>query len=142
MTLLIGKPQPKVKVKSISSLKKHADKWCSIYVRQSAADSEGFALCYTCSKRAEWKALQAGHFLTRAISATRYELDNLRVQCAGCNIWGRGKTNVFADRLLKELGVRAFRKLLALGRETHQFTRKELEGIIQDFKEKVEQLDK
>lgn len=131
----------KVKLKSISKLKHEADKWCSIYIRQSAADSEGFAKCYTCDKHAEWKALQAGHFISRNISTTRYSLDNLRVQCAGCNIWGRGKTNVFADRLLGELGTKGFKALLARGRETHQFTRPELEKIIEDFKTKVKTLN-
>lgn len=131
----------KVKLKSISKLKHEADKWCSLWVRQSAADEEGYAKCYTCGKRGEWKNLQAGHFISRNISATRFSLDNLRPQCVGCNIWGRGQAGIFADRLLQELGIRAFRNLLAKGRETYQFTRPILEAIILEFKEKVKKLE-
>lgn len=130
----------KVKLKSISKLKHEADKWCSQWVRQSAAQ-EGIAECYTCGKVDGWKYLQAGHFISRNNSATRYDLDNLRVQCSGCNVWGRGKINIFTDNLLRDLGVERFQALLSRGRSTFQFTRPVLEAIIEDFKEKVKTLE-
>ena len=132
----------KVKLKSISKLKKDADKWCSLYVRQKEADHEGVVGCYTCPKRGHWKTLQAGHFVSRLYSITRFDYrDNIRVQCVGCNIWGRGKTNIFAGNLLKEIGTKRFAALLLRSRENHQFTRKELEEIIRTFKEKVANLN-
>lgn len=127
---LAAKAFKKVKLQSISLLKRKADKASSLYVRQKYADETGQAECYTCGKFDQWKNLQCGHFVSRNNSATRYDLDNLRVQCAGCNVWGRGRLNIFAAKLLDELGTTRFKALLARGRSTHQFTRPELEAII------------
>jgi hypothetical protein len=128
-TSAAAKAFKKIKPLSVSALKKKADAATSLFVRQKYAPN-GIAECYTCGKRDEWKRMQNGHFISRNNSATRYDLDNLRVQCAGCNVWGRGKLNIFADKLLKELGTKRFKALLARGRTTHQFTRQELEQII------------
>src|SRR3990167_7470073 len=141
--VLNPRAQPKVKLKSISKLKKDADKWCSLYVRKKEADENGMACCYTCDRRLEWKWLQAGHFISRGISASRYDTRrNIRVQCYGCNVWGRGQYHIYADKLLKELGTKEFKALLAVSRESYQFTRQELEEIIKTFKEKVANLNK
>ena len=116
----------------LQKLKKKADKVVSDFVRKK--DSvDGIATCYTCGARKEWKRLQCGHFVSRNNSATRYDLDNLRVQCAGCNVWGRGRYDIFADKLLKELGVKRFKKLLEKGRSTHQLTIQELQDIIKKY---------
>lgn len=116
----------------LQKLKKKADKVVSDFVRQKDA-IDGVATCYTCGKRSEWKKLQCGHFVSRNNSATRYFEDNLRVQCAGCNVWGRGRYDIFADKLLKELGVKRFKKLLEKGRSIHQLTIQELQDIIKKY---------
>ena len=123
----------KVKLKSISQLKREADRVTSIRLRQSAADSAGVAACYTCGKRAPWQQLQCGHHMPRHHSATRYDFDNLRVQCAGCNVWGRGKAAVYAQKLIEEIGIRRYKALLARANQTHQFTRQELDAIITKY---------
>lgn len=89
--------------------------------------------CYTCGAVKPVAQIQCGHFVSRNNSATRYYLPNLRPQCAGCNVWGRGRYDVYADKLIDELGVREFRKLLKLGRSIHQLTIKELNEIIAKY---------
>jgi len=123
----------KVRLQSVSTLKKKADKVVSIFVRRSHANEHEMVRCYTCGSLKHITLIQCGHFISRNNSATRYDLENLRPQCAGCNIWGRGKLNIFADNLLKELGTAKFKALLARGRSTHQFTRPELEAIITKY---------
>lgn len=61
-------------------------------------------MCYTCGKKAPWKEMQNGHFVSRAQLATRFSEDNCRVQCVGCNVFGGGRTSIFAEKLEEELG--------------------------------------
>lgn len=89
---------------SLSKLKRTADKWFSLYIRAKYAKE-----CYTC--RAKGKTLQAGHFISRSYLSTRWNEDNARPQCVGCNIWGRGKPLDFEERLKGELGEQAVEQL-------------------------------
>lgn len=130
----------KVKKQSVSTLKKKADKAVSLYVRQAAADRQGYATCYTCGARKRWQELQCGHFVPRNVSRTRYDLDNLRVQDVGCNVWGRGRLHIFSGRLLAEIGGRRFKALLARARETHQFTVPELQVVERGYRERLAEL--
>jgi len=83
-------------------LKKELDNWVSKYVRLVYADEKGFVSCYTCGIIKPYKEMQCGHWIPRNHTCTRWELKNLRPQCAGCNVWGGGKYDEFAVRLGKE----------------------------------------
>ena len=86
----------KKKVKTQAQLKKDLDAIFSIYVRQKYDKS-----CYTCGKVG---TLQNGHFVSRQYLATRWDENNCRPQCVGCNIFGKGKPLDFEERLKKDLG--------------------------------------
>lgn len=62
-----------------------ADKYCSLYVRLSHADKNGYCTCYTCYKKKHWKEIQCWHNIGRKYIIVRYDLDNVRPQCYGCN---------------------------------------------------------
>ena len=122
--------------KSISKLKKEADRVVSLYVRQSSPP-----ICYTCEKRfGSWKELQNGHFISRYKLTTRYDLENLRPQCVGCNYFGN-QTHIFALKLLEELGEERYKALLRRGNQTMKITRKWIEGIIEEYKGRIEELE-
>lgn len=100
-----GKPIPKGKPKkSQAKLKKDLDKVFSIYVRQKYADKEGKAQCYTCEVTKEVRELHCGHFISRSYLATRFEEDNVRPQCVGCNVFGGGRNVIFAANLERDCG--------------------------------------
>ena len=84
------------KSKSISSLKHELDRVFSLYIRKKYP-----AECYTCGKKG---TLQCGHFISRVYLSTRFDENNARPQCVGCNIFGGGKPLDFEERLKKELG--------------------------------------
>jgi len=86
----------KPKAKTQAGLKKELDRVFSIYIRQKYDKS-----CYTCGKVG---ALQNGHFVPRQYLATRWDENNCRPQCVGCNIFGNGKPLDFEERLKKDLG--------------------------------------
>ena len=91
----------KVKKKTTSQLKKELDKVFSIYIRQKYAKEEKVH-CYTCGVLQDIKRIQNGHFVSRGYLATRFDERNCKPQCVGCNVFGGGKTAVFANRLEKE----------------------------------------
>jgi len=92
-----GKNKPKkAKPKTQAWLKKELDRVFSIYIRQKYDKS-----CYTCGKVG---TLQNGHFVSRQYIATRWDENNCRPQCVGCNIFGNGKPLDFEERLKKDLG--------------------------------------
>ena len=92
----VAKQAKKAKPKTQAWLKKELDRVFSIYIRQKYDKS-----CYTCGKVG---TLQNGHFISRQYIATRWDENNCRPQCVGCNIFGNGKPLDFEERLKKDLG--------------------------------------
>lgn len=104
---LVKVERQKVKVKSkktTAQLKKELDKVFSLFIRQKYADSNSSGRCYTCGISKHWKELHCGHFISRSYLATRFSEDNVRPQCAGCNIFGGGRTVQFAANLERDYG--------------------------------------
>ena len=63
--------------------------------------------CYTCdAKNLTGSNRQCGHFIASSVcsSSLRYDLGNLRPQCAACNIWKSGNWLAFENHL-KEDGI-------------------------------------
>lgn len=92
----------KKKAKTTSQLKKEADRVFSIYVRLKYSDHNGYCECFTCYAKKHYKEIQNGHFVSRSHLSLRYDERNCRPQCAGCNIWGRGRPAEFGIRLEQE----------------------------------------
>lgn len=122
------------KQKSISKLKAELDRLFSIYIRTSYANDFGQASCYTCGKVDDWQNLQNGHFISRAHMNTRYDEQNCRVQCPGCNVFKSGNMVEYSRRLLKELGEKGFTELTNRKDVIKQFTRKDYEELIKKYK--------
>ena len=72
------------------------DKEFSIFIRRRYAIND-IATCVTCGKKDHWKKLQAGHFMSRKHLSTRWDEDNVQVQCAGMASWS---PTTFAPRCL------------------------------------------
>lgn len=81
-----------------------ADALLSNYVRRSNADDSGYAECITCGKHDNWKDMDCGHYITRAVLSTRYDLTNVAPQCRECNRLHNGRPNVFKNKLITKYG--------------------------------------
>ena len=55
--------------------------------------------------------MQNGHWIPRNILSTRFEEMNCRPQCVACNMFQRGKPDVFALNLLEEYGEEKLKEL-------------------------------
>lgn len=93
----------KTAVKTTAKLKKELDRLFSLYIRAKYPKR-----CYTCGKSG---TLQCGHFIPRQYLATRWDENNCRPQCVGCNIFGGGKPLDFEERLKEELGSELVEKM-------------------------------
>ncbi len=101
----VVKSKPKKAQKTQAWLKKELDRQFSIYIRTKFSDKDGNNKCYTCGKAGTIKTMQCGHYVSRQYLATRWDENNCRIQCAGCNLFGNGKPLDFEENLKKELGA-------------------------------------
>ena len=118
------------------------DKEVSIYVRNKAAVN-GWCFCYTCGAPHPVSEIDAGHYISRRYYATRYELDNIRPQCSGCNKYRGGEPVKFRMRLVEEIGEERVRRLesLAVMNGDKHLPREELIGKIKEFKAKNKEVE-
>ena len=89
---------------STTILKKKADSIFSTYIRLKYADDNLDVQCFTCDKVLPYKKIQNGHFYSRGILSLRYDEQNCRPQCYGCNIAQKGNYIEYYKRLEKEIG--------------------------------------
>ena len=108
------------------------DKVFSEYIRLRYAKND-IATCVTCGKKDHWKKLQAGHFMSRKHYATRWDEDNVEVQCSACNVFRYGEQYLFA----KYLGTEKADMLLAKSRQTIKFPDWEIQEMIDLYKTKI-----
>ena len=124
------------KKKTVSQLRKQLDKYFSLYVRLSNADQYGMCTCFTCGAKKHWKEIQAGHFMSRKHTATRWHLDNVKPQCVKCNMYSQGEQFKFAQNL----GMKKANQMQKLSQTTAKFTYSEIVWYIEHYKEKVKEL--
>lgn len=90
-----------MKTKTTARLKKDLDAIFSKYIRAKYA-KDGMVSCYTCSVRKPIAEMQNGHWIPRNNLATRFSEENCRPQCVGCNMFNKGRPDVFSVNLIKE----------------------------------------
>ena len=112
------------------------DKVFSEYIRRRYAKNN-IAVCVTCGKKDHWKNLQAGHFMSRKHYATRWDEDNVEVQCMACNVYRYGEQYLFA----KHLGQEKADELLAKSRTMVKLKDWELQDMIEIYKKKLLELE-
>ena len=111
---------------------KKLDTIFSEYIRRRYAKNE-ISTCVTCGKKDHWKNLQAGHFMSRKHYSTRWDEENVEVQCQACNVFRYGEQYLFA----KHLGVKKADMLLSKSREMIKFSDYELQEMIDVYKHKI-----
>tara|TARA_R100000935_G_scaffold9559_1_gene19390 strand:- start:274 stop:537 length:264 start_codon:yes stop_codon:yes gene_type:complete len=70
--------------------------------------------------------MQNGHFMSRRYYSTRWNEDNCRPQCYGCNCHAQGRSYEFSLNLNKEYGYEISLELLQLSKETVKISNPEL----------------
>jgi len=96
--------------------------------------------CYTCGLHKDPKEMQCGHFITRGQHNTRFSEINCHCQCVGCNVFKMGNKEVYSVNLEKQYGYGILQKLAKEGNESRCYAIKELQELIETYKEKYEKL--
>lgn len=104
------KAENKKKTESVTTLKKKLDAIFSLYIRQKY-EVDGLVECYTCGVQKPLKSMQNGHFYSRSNLSVRWDEDNCRCQCVGCNVYKSGNYIVYTQKMLAELGAEKFAEL-------------------------------
>jgi hypothetical protein len=142
--MLHSKPGMKSKIKKLKSkyskkdLKKKLDDIFSIYIRRRYGD---VAKCVTCGKVAEWKKMQCGHYITRAVSILRWDEQNAHVQCYACNVARNGNYPAYARFMIAKYGEDILNLLSAKEKQTKSYSVSELSLLITYYEQRVAALD-
>lgn len=116
--------------KSRKSIVKRLDTVFSLYIRLREANNE-MVQCYTCDKISHYKkGMQCGHFQSRKNYATRWDVDNCKVQCYACNVMRYGEQYKFGLKLDKECGKGTAEELLIKSKTTVKYSNDDLESLI------------
>ena len=135
----------KIKKKTITSIKKKAWAFFSIYIRTrdclKTTGCTSFGLCITCGKRYHFKLLQAGHFISGRHNANLFSEEGCHAQCYNCNINLRGNTLEYRRKIIEMYGKGYDVVLEEESKQVLKFTPQYLEELIIELKEKIKLLE-
>lgn len=94
--------------------------------------------CFTCPSIPEGAARQAGHFVSAPREATRFDPQNVNVQCVSCNVFRRGNIAEYARRLLARDGSESFNALMERSDKMRQWKSHELLEMISALEQSPE----
>ena len=119
------KPSRKTIVKKLDSV-------FSQYIRRRFAIND-ISECVTCGTKSHYKKLQAGHFMSRKHYSTRWDVDNVQVQCYSCNVMRYGEQYKFGLYLEKTYKKGMAEKLQSKSRIITKFSDVDLIDMINNF---------
>lgn len=128
-------------MKTISKLKKELDKIFSLYIRLRKATPQGMTTCFTCGTQKHYKKMHAGHFMSRKHLSTRWNEQNVQVQCPKCNLFGQGEQYTFGKLLDVRIDEGTAENLEQLARTTTKIMRYEYEDMIKEYKKKLKDVE-
>lgn len=128
-----------MKPKTKTYWKKKAWHEFSVYIRRKYADELGWVKCYTCGNTGEWKKFQCGHGIGGRNNAVLFCENVCRVQCVGCNVFGRGQYRIFTRKLIDEMGIEEYDRMVQKSNETVQFKAKDYQEIFEKYQSLNEQ---
>jgi hypothetical protein len=122
----------RLKLKSLSSLKKKAWKIQSLFFRKAACiDGTDYLRCFTCRAVTHYKEAHLGHYIHNKLD---FDERNLKPQCERCNYYLSGNLGVYGERLVREHGQNWLDQLRAKAQVNgNYYTRQDLEKIIQKY---------
>tara|TARA_R100001198_G_C5128067_1_gene147614 strand:- start:119 stop:529 length:411 start_codon:yes stop_codon:yes gene_type:complete len=135
---MLRKTMPKNSKKPTrSKLVKKLDVVFSQYIRLKNSKN-GICTCVTCGKKGHWKTggIQAGHFMSRKHYSTRWDEDNVKPQCVGCNMFRSGEQYKYSLYLGKQLSENLHQK----SNKIVKFTNIELEEMFKHYSDEVKKL--
>jgi len=109
----------------------------SKYIKQTHSHDGINCSCYTCGKSIMIgdRDCQAGHWIPRTYSPTKYEEDNVRPQCSRCNEFNAGMPVHFERNLRLELGCERVEQMKRDSLKPWKWNKLDLINQIEYYKE-------
>ncbi len=90
-----------------------------------------------------WKEIHAGHFIPRSAGNNLYfNEENVNAQCCTCNTFNEGEQYAYSIQLDGKYGDGTAKKLYKEKNKFKKFAIKELEGMIEHYKNEVKEIKK
>ena len=122
--------------------KKRAWDAFSKYIRTKYKNKDGTLTCYTCGRNYPFKKMSSGHGIGGRNNSVLFDERIVKPQCAGCNIWGRGKYAIFTRKLIDELGLEGYDDVVSNSQKTVQYKVYQYLEIEEKYIAKIKDLDK
>ncbi len=133
-------PKPKDTGKELRKAKETLVRVFNQWVRLRETDEHGAGLCFTCRKVVGGDQAQAGHYVRCGKEATRFDEQNVHVQCSECNVGKGGNIEEYARALDLTYGAGAALDLKARGEVIHIWTIEDLKFLLRRYRAKVKDL--
>jgi hypothetical protein len=127
------------KVRPIGKMVDQAATLLQKLVRMKAADQDGIATCVTCNKRAHWKEMDGGHYVSRTYSKHKLNEENVHCQCPGCNRFSNRSIDDYFHYMVSMYGYEHVKRMTDTKRDVVKWNRAELEDTIKDFKARIKE---
>ena len=127
----------KQKKKSISSLRKRAERVFNLWIRLRNADDNGYVRCVTCGKVDHYTQMNAGHFE----HGLDWVEDNMHAQCVRCNKWLHGNEARYALFMIDTYGRERTEELMNWKKKSlsgQKLSKSDYEEIIEKYQIKKE----
>jgi len=112
----------------------------SRYIRMKAREYGEYTKCYTCGTLKPWKQMQAGHGIGGRSNAVLFDERLVKPQCAGCNLFGGGQYRIFTRKLIDELGLIEYDKMVHESTTLISLKEYQFQEIYEKYKKKLEEL--
>ena len=124
-----------------SYMKNTADKVFSRWIRLKVADYRGYVTCVTCGVTRHYQDnMNAGHYADRTHMNTRFDEQNVHVQCVRCNKWLSGNMASYAAFIAETYGYEMIAELDQRSRTIKQWKLPELKAKVKEWRAEIEKL--
>ena len=117
------------------------DKVFSEYIRKRDADEYGRVKCCTCDAVSHWSEMDCGHWQSRHNMGTRWDERNCHDQCKECNQTNGGMFEEHRIYIFNRYGSAVVDDLIYQARHNKKWIQFEIDEMVQEYKEKIKQLD-
>lgn len=119
------------KKKTLKYWKTKIDKPFHEYIRRSNVNSDGFGKCISCHKPIHFNESDAGHFITRGALSTRWDENNVKLQCRKCNRFEMGRQFEYSLSIGSELAE----SLLIKSKQVFKLMEHEYQEIFEKYRD-------
>ena len=126
------------KKKTLKYWKTKIDKPFHEYIRRSNVNSEGYGACISCGKGIHFGESDCGHFITRGALATRWDENNVNLQCRKCNRFEYGRQFEYSLAIGTELAE----SLLIKSKQIFKLSEPEYMDIFEEYRDKLAEIKK